>query len=462
MRYYSPTTQLALLSVVLLLTTALRRLLDNFLLRELPTDLNPTYDSYWPTSLIACLSGFLALFLVNLIGVRSILVFYSITSILLFASVVAKYTTGSMAFYKATAIIDSIGYDFGRVATLVVVLAYPGERWKARALAIFLIMEYFSMTIGDLITLRGQASDDTRYKMSVVALSLSCLAPFVSLAIAPINKIVRSNGVYLIARETTLREEITGTIAIFKNKYMLLLLPYMFSYPFLFSAANVPFPTILAIVLYDVGKIFIVLMSLTLDVQWASRKTRGLVSLAMLVVVCIISSAITIAIRTKQVDKSKIDSTWSTQQIYQYIMNASVTNNRALLLTTYFFAGVASSFVELYGFWVIGTLTNDIKASARFVGTFQSVMSIGGMVGYQLVRGIPHQFTTSNIPTYISFGMTVLSFIPMYFVVRRITDTNDWTLASISNNGPTSGSAEGSSETITVIADVKYQHLDDN
>ncbi|KAJ2080554.1 hypothetical protein H4R24_002992 [Coemansia sp. RSA 988] len=367
-----------------------------------------------------------------------------------------------MVFHKAANIIDSIGYDFGRVATLVVVLAYPSERWKARALALFLIMEYFSMTIGDLITISGQASHDTRYKMAVVALSLSCLAPFASLAIAPTNKIVRSNGVYLIARETTLREEVTGTLAIFKNKYMLLLLPYMFSYPFLFSAANVPFPTILAIVLYDVGKIFIVLMSLTLDVQWASRRTRSLVSLGMLTVFCIISSGVTIAIRSKEIDKSTIDPSWSSQQVYEFIMNAAVTQDKALLLTTYFFAGVVSSFVELYGFWVIGTLTNDIKASARFVGTYQSVMSIGGMVGYQLVRGIPHHYTTSNIPTYISFGMTLLSFIPMYFVVRRITDTNDWTLASISNNEQVNGSAEVSSETITVVADVKYQHLDEN
>ncbi|KAJ2296276.1 hypothetical protein IWW55_005160, partial [Coemansia sp. RSA 2706] len=129
-----------------------------------------------------------------------------------------------------------------------------------------------------------------------------------------------------------------------------------------------------------------------------------------------------------------------------------------LLYTSYFFAGVASSFVELYGFWVIGTLTNDIKTSARFVGTYLSVMSIGGLVGYQLVKNIPHKYTTSNIPTYISASLTAVSFVFLYFVVRRISDTNDWTLGSIDAHN---SHADLSTESVTIVADVKYQHLDE-
>ncbi|KAJ2619076.1 hypothetical protein H4R22_005440 [Coemansia sp. RSA 1290] len=240
---------------------------------------------------------------------------------------------------------------------------------------------------------------------------------------------------------------------------MLLLLPYMFSYPFLFGAANVPFPTILAIILYDIGRIFIVLMSLMLDMPWASRRFRSLISLGMLVVVCIVSIAITIATRASKTDKSAIDPTWSEMQISDYIFDQSIRDHGDLLYSCYFFAGVASGFVELFGYWVIGTLTNDIKTSARFVGTYQSTLSIGGMVGVQMVQNIPHQFTTSNIPTYISTGFTLVSFVFMFFVVRRITETNDWTLGSISDHE--SPSNEHSSESITIIADVKYQHTND-
>ncbi|KAJ2478547.1 hypothetical protein IWW56_003644 [Coemansia sp. RSA 2131] len=459
MRYNCPTTQLGLLSVVLLLTTVLRRLLSNYLLQEIPTDVNLAYDSYWPTSLVACLSGFISLFLVNLIGARAILFFYSICSVLFFSSIVSGYKTNNLTYYKVMEIVDAAGYDFGRVATLVLVLGYPSERWKARSLAVFLFIEHFSMTLGDLIVIRDTGSDVTRYHVSIAALCITCLSPMVSLAIAPMHKVVRRNGVFLLARRTTFSEEICGTVAIFKNKYMLLLLPYMFSYPFLFGSANVPFPDILAIMLYDAGRIFIAAMSLMLDMPWATRRTRSLVSLIILVVCCAVSVGVTAGIRSKKVEKSQIDPMWSALEINQYIFAQALSKHRALIYTSYFFAGVASSFVELYGFWIIGTLTNDIKASARFVGTYQSVMSIGGMIGYQMVHNIPHRYTTSNIPMYVSSALTGVSFVFMYFVVRRISETNDWTLGSIT--GRDSAQAEQSTESITIVADVKYQHLDE-
>ncbi|KAJ1831530.1 hypothetical protein LPJ63_004220 [Coemansia sp. RSA 2711] len=458
MRYNSPSTQLALLSVVLLLTTVIRRLLGNYLLQEIPTDLNPVYDSYLPTSLIACLSGFVGIFLVNLVGARAIIFAYALTSVLFCSSIVSGYKTDDLVFYKVATIIDAIGYDFGRVATLVLVLAYPSERWKARSLALFLFMEQISMTLGDLIVMRDSGSDTTRFRVSIFALCLNCLAPIFALAIAPAHKIVRSNGVYLIARESNLREELCGIVAIFKNKYMLLLLPYMFSYPFLFGAANVPFPSILAIILYDIGRIFVMLMSLMLDVPWSNRRVRSLVSMGMLVVFTAVSAIVTLVIRERTVDKSGIDPSWSDMKANNYIFDLVIKKDGPLLYTSYFFAGVASSFVELYGFWVIGTLTNDIKTSARFVGTYLSVMSIGGLVGYQLVKNIPHKYTTSNIPTYISTSLTAVSFVMLYFVVRRISDTNDWTLGSIDAHN---SRADLSTESVTIVADVKYQHLDE-
>ncbi|KAJ1723124.1 hypothetical protein LPJ61_005859, partial [Coemansia biformis] len=416
MRYNSPTTQLGLLAAILLLTTANRRLLSTFLLQSPPTDLNPTYDSYLPTSIISCVAGFLGIFLVNLAGVRSILVFYSLTNILLLASIVSQLHTGHDAFHTAALIIDSTGYDLGRVATLVVVLAYPSERWKARALSLFLILEYFSMTIGDIIAMQVTSTNAARSKVAIAALCLACLAPFLSAAIAPSDRIVRNNGVYLLARHSTLREELRGTLAIFKNKYMMLMIPYMFAYPFLFSAANVPHPNIQAILLYDAGKIFIILMSLTLDIQWASRRVRSLVSLCMLTVVVVSSSTVTVVIRGKHADISAIQPDWTPTEINNYLMDQSMTKQRVLLLTTYFFAGLASSFIELFGYWIIGTLTNDIKVSGRLVGTYHSVMSIGGLVGYQMVNLIHHDISMSNIPTYIAVAVTFVSLVLLYFV----------------------------------------------
>ncbi|KAJ2757527.1 hypothetical protein IWQ57_007070, partial [Coemansia nantahalensis] len=216
-----------------------------------------------------------------------------------------------------------------------------------------------------------------------------------------------------------------------------------------------------AIILYDAGKIFIILMCLTLDFQWASRRVRSLVGLVMLVVVVLTSSIVAIVIRTQHPDHSGLQPEWNAAQVNTYLMDQVMTHQRALLLTTYFFAGLASSFIELFGLWIIGTLTNDIKVSGRLVGIYQSTMCIGGLVGFQMVTQMSHGIESSNVPTYISVATTFVSLVLLFFVVRRITDTNDWTLASISN-GQSDASADGqSTSTIAVIRDVKYQHLGD-
>ncbi|KAJ2745850.1 hypothetical protein GGI20_001851 [Coemansia sp. BCRC 34301] len=459
LRYNGPAVQLSLLALTLLLTTAVRRLLNSFLMHETPNNINLTYDSYLPTSVISCVAGFAAIFLVNLAGIRNILLFYSFTSIIYASSIVVAYQYGNTTFNTVAKIINTAGYDIGRVATLVVVLAYPSEKWKARALAIFLILEYFAMTMGNIIAITDHSSEQSRRRSAIAALCLACLSPFVAAAIAPTHDVVRDNGVYLIARKTTLRDEVRETIRLFKNKSMLLLLPYMFSYPFLFGVAYIPFPNIEAIVLYDVGRLIVVFNGQMLDVQWASRRVRGLMALLVTTVFSVVSSLLTIVIRRAPMDLSGAQPTWSEQAILDYVMKQALVQYSALMYATYFFAGVASSSVELYGFWVMGTLTNDLKASARFVGTFHSVMSIGGLVGIELVKEIPHLYKTSNILTYVGFGTTMVSYMVLFLVVRMITETNDWSLGRMLNSSQeTHTSPDESSDTVAVIAEVKYQH----
>ncbi|KAJ2552564.1 hypothetical protein GGH95_005763, partial [Coemansia sp. RSA 1836] len=53
LRYNGPAVQLSLLALTLLLTTAVRRLLNSFLMQETPNNINLTYDSYLPTSIIS-------------------------------------------------------------------------------------------------------------------------------------------------------------------------------------------------------------------------------------------------------------------------------------------------------------------------------------------------------------------------------------------------------------------------
>ncbi|KAJ2843058.1 hypothetical protein J3B02_005390, partial [Coemansia erecta] len=70
MRYNSPATQLVLVAITVILATGTRRLLGNYLMQWTPENENLAYNRYLPAGITACLSGFVGIFLVNLIGFR--------------------------------------------------------------------------------------------------------------------------------------------------------------------------------------------------------------------------------------------------------------------------------------------------------------------------------------------------------------------------------------------------------
>ncbi|KAJ2784754.1 hypothetical protein GGI15_002152 [Coemansia interrupta] len=432
MRYNSPVTQLAILATVLLLTTGVRRLLDNYLNQYIPVNVNLSFNSYLPAGIVGCVSG----------------------------SVVSMFLNGSSGFQTAAIMLGIIGYYPCRVATLVIVLAYTAEKWKARALAVFLIIEYLSNALGDIIALRsfGHSSESERFHYAIVYLVLACVSPLLALCIAPSDQVVRSNGLYLISPKTTLKTEIVETGRIFTKKYMLLLIPYMFSYPMLFAIANLQLPDQLIVAMYDIGKVLVMIMGQLLDVQWASRRVRGLIGLLVIVLFYLISVSLTTVARVIHYDMTGLDPNWSRDQYNQFIFKVLITQQYKLLLSVLFFAGLISGLIELYGYWIMGTLTNDLKSSARFVGTYHSFMALGGLVGYQIVRSL--DFVHAAPAYYVAIATTTMSFGLAYFVVRRITETNNWSLGRITHNQESFGKdANVDTEIVAIIADVKHQHV---
>ncbi|KAJ1768720.1 hypothetical protein IW140_004809 [Coemansia sp. RSA 1813] len=341
-------------------------------------------------------------------------------------------------------------------------LAYASERWKARALGIFLFIEYMSLTMGDVIAITHRKDSwNHRFHTSVALLIMTCFAPFVAVAIAPAESIVRNSGVYVIARTTNILTEIVETLKIFKSKYMLLLLPYMFCYPFAYSTCAVLLNDVVTIILYDLGKLFVIVLGLMLDIQWSTRRMRAFVGYANLWLFFTLSIIFTMLTRMYH-DSWKLANPHSNGQQLSTIFTAH-SIERSLAYTALFFTGIASSMIELFGLWVIGTLTNDMRSCCRFVGTFHSVMYIGGMLGIQVAHHTPFTFIGANLPMIIGNAMTYVSLICLYFVIRRITDTNDWILGRISTANADcadfdSAASDRSSETYMVITDVKYRH----
>ncbi|KAJ1719479.1 hypothetical protein LPJ53_005767 [Coemansia erecta] len=369
------------------------------------------------------------------------------------------YRSHSSIYERAAEIINAFGYSISRVATLVIVLAYPGEKWKARALAVFLILEYLSAAIGDLIAVNHPDSESGRYSGAIVFLCFSCVAPLAAMFIAPSQNIVRNSGVYLLTPSTSLTNEIRETIGIFANRYMLLLIPYMFIYPMLFGSTFVQLPDMRLMVLFDFGKVLVIFLGQMLDIKWAGRRTRGIVGLAVVSVVFLASFGTVAASQYFHYDFSGSDPSWSYEQQKEYKISQIIIQGYPIISGATFFAGMASGLIELYGYWVMGTLTNDLKSSARFVGIYHSIMALGGFIGFQIVEHNPDKNKPMTTALFVGSALTLVSFVLVFFVVCRITETNDWSLAKIEGDSSDDISAEPENNLSPVgISDIKYQH----
>ncbi|KAJ1933728.1 hypothetical protein GGF37_006626, partial [Kickxella alabastrina] len=333
MRHNSPATQLALVATTLLLTTAIRCLLNNYLLQITPANTNLTYTQNLTTGILTSLSSIIAIPLTNLVGPRPIFLFYTLTNTLYAGSIIILYQYNTHIYYKIANILNIMGNEFARVVTFGLVLAYPAEKWKARTLVGFLILEYFSVTVGDIIIIRNiETSEFERFHAAISFLCITSLAPLPVLAMRPSSgSVVRSNGVHLVTRKTTAWREVAQTLGIFTNRYMLLLLPYMFSYLFLFGCTNVWFPSILAFVLYDVGKLFIIVLGQMLDIQWAGRRTCGLFGLSILVFFCV-SIGISAALRILKYNLTGLNPLWPQEIQAQFIMDAVLSQQYNALM----------------------------------------------------------------------------------------------------------------------------------
>ncbi|KAI7833107.1 hypothetical protein BX661DRAFT_82605 [Kickxella alabastrina] len=221
MRHNSPATQLALVATTLLLTTAIRCLLNNYLLQITPANTNLTYTQNLTTGILTSLSSIIAIPLTNLVGPRPIFLFYTLTNTLYAGSIIILYQYNTHIYYKIANILNIMGNEFARVVTFGLVLAYPAEKWKARTLVGFLILEYFSVTVGDIIIIRNiETSEFERFHAAISFLCITSLAPLPVLAMRPSSgSVVRSNGVHLVTRKTTAWREVAQTLGIFTNRH---------------------------------------------------------------------------------------------------------------------------------------------------------------------------------------------------------------------------------------------------
>lgn len=305
-----------------------------------------------------------------------------------------------------------------------IMMSYPLEKDKGKAFGIFWAIFQFGTFIGSLIALiinlrNGKllAVATSTYIAFIVIIFFGIASSF--LVLGP-NRVVRGDGTLVkLQGKANVKEEIKGTLLLFKDWRMLALLPMFFASNYFYAYqgainANIFDGTTRALnaVLEALGAITGALfIGYVLDIERLKRRTRGYIGLALVTVITIIVWSAALA---WQVTFSRANVS-DTNRI-SYHDHKTYAPKGALFFFFYF----GDSCYQALIYWVMSALTNDPFKLARFAGFYKAIQSAGsaGSFGMDAV-GTP--FLNELLG---SWCMMLFSFPLAYFVIRTIKDTN--------------------------------------
>ncbi|KAJ2259176.1 hypothetical protein GGI13_000132 [Coemansia sp. RSA 455] len=402
MRYRSPQAQLAIVMAYVLVLLGVSNVVSPsaFTLLEEKQQAVSLYRTSWPCQLVISVSGVLGVVTTNVAGPRCVLLFGSLTGIIYSIGLVVSQYNGGGRWYVALLVIEDIGHTILTVCLVTIMLTYPRERRKARVLAMFQFLVNLSLTLGQVLLRNPRAGKEaawTRLAACSVALGI---APWV----APVGGVVRDSGVYVVAQgRVDFGGEIRGLGYCLWTRSMALVVPYMFCNPFLLGTLGITFPDYLSVLLYNGGSLCgVLVLGFLLDIGSSCRRTRGLYGFfvtSIMLAICVVAMAV--------LNNEK--------ELKALFYSAVVVN------------GMAVSCVFLFSGWVIGSLSNDVEVTARFVGVNMLVVPGLGSLAASACHG--------HWPMYLGAGLATLGSLGMFVVVRRISDTNTWELARVRPTG---------------------------
>lgn len=436
LRYNSPLVQVVIMSFICFLCPGMFNALNAMggagqVNREVS---NNTNTGLYCTFIVF---GVLGGAIVNLLGIRWTIFISGLTYSLYTASYIYLNHSGDGAFTISTGPILGIGAGILWSAQGMIMMSYPDENHKGRYISIFWVIFNLGGVIGGIVPFVvnfNQGKDapakpliDAGYIVFVVLESLGAVS---ALLLAPPENVVRDDGSHVVLMKyTDVRYEALEILRLFMNKWMLLLVPMSvvsnFFYSYQWGAFNGSLFTVrtrgLNSMLYWASQMIAAYaISFLHDARSASRRQRGLSSLALTTILANVMWGCTLFFQLRYTHGPLVDSGKTTD--YPGGLIDFVESKRAAgPIILYCFMGIVDALWQSFAYWLIGTMTNDSQMLARYAGFYKGMQSLGATVAWQLdAHSIP--LMTQLI---INWVMLVFAVPFMAYVAWHIKDQSE-------------------------------------
>ncbi|KAJ2489834.1 hypothetical protein IWW37_003678 [Coemansia sp. RSA 2050] len=424
LRYHSPLAQVLLISAVCFLCPGMFNALNGLggAGQLDPRTANNANSALYVTFCIFSIAGG---GIVNVCGVRFTTALACLTYAVYTGSYVHYNNTGDGIPTIIAGAVLGVGAGILWTAQGVVMVSYPSEKEKGRFISIFWILFNLGGLFGGILPFainyyRAGSLTNSVYVLFVI---MECAGAATALFLVPPACVVRDDGSHatIVQSPRSARRESLEVLRLFGNRWMLLLLPMSFTsnffYGYQFSQYNGAIFTLRTRgfnnLLYWASQIFgSYALSLLLDLSRWPRRKRGMCAMAIMSLSfnAVWAGTLVVQLRyTRGTEKTDYPGG---------LIDFLESSRAAGPISLYFFMGLVDAWYQNIAYWIIGTLTNDAHITARYIGFYKGVQSLGASVSWQIgAREIPYMNQLVG-----NWALLVLSLPTMAYTIMQVED----------------------------------------
>ncbi|KAI8064763.1 major facilitator superfamily domain-containing protein [Gongronella butleri] len=366
-----------------------------------------------------CIVGFFAGSIVNKLGIRPCLTVSSLGYALYSASlwVYDRQQNGGFVI-AAGAILGCCAAVFWS-SQGTIMMSYPDEKNKGKAIAIFWALFNIGGCLGSLITL-GMNINNTAGGVSTATYTafvvIMLVGTALSLGLAKPSRVVRSDGSNVVVmHQTTWKEELQGVAEVWKEWRMVLLFPaffasnFFYSYQFRINAVYFdPSTRALNGTMYWTMQIVASLaIGSFLDYQKLTRRMRALISLGVMFLI--------------------VMGVWIGAYVFQLTFDNSyadpihwTSSKFGGPFVLYMLFGFTDALFQTYCYWMMSAISSNASDQlARYAGFYKALQSAGAAVSF----GIDASDIYLRWECVISWVLVAISFPFMAIVANQVPNT---------------------------------------
>ncbi|KAG7661845.1 uncharacterized protein J8A68_004644 [[Candida] subhashii] len=395
--YSSAMTQVVMLAFVIFMTPGMFNALSGIgaSISDKVTSDNASVALYSTFATIGFFGGTIC----NVIGVRASLMFGGIGYAIYASSLLCFNHTENKGFVIFAGAFLGVCAAVLWAAQGTIIMSYPTEQTKGRAIMVFWVIFNLGAVIGSIIPLadnianKGAAANDGTFIAFII---LMCLGSVIAFFLLPMSKVYKADGTKVMSEKHPYWKDELFALGktLIREPKVLLLFPMFFAsnwfYTYQFNnfnhgRFNIRTRSLNSLLYWFAQMIGAIVIGYILDLKYFKRSVRAKIGYAFvtLATLAIWGGGLKFQLTFTRAEAEAVP---PTLEMMDYTDGEYIGP-----MFLYIFYGAYDAIFQSFILWLLGALSNNPKKTALYAGFYKGIQSAGAAIAWRLdAIGIPY------------------------------------------------------------------------